>query len=560
MSTLFGKKRKRRTNKESNEDSRNDVESSPGFSELKPRLSEYHIDEETSNPPNDSIHTFANTGLLTPLVDNCRTLGLNKPTDIQRFLIPFLLRNRRDPVVALASTGTGKTAAFALPILHHLSSDPSFNYAVILTPTRELAQQIHQQIIALGVPYKVSSTLAVGGIPTNTSFRTHCIVATPGRLGTLLRTAVAPNLKWTRYLVLDEADRLLSPTSDFGKDVSEVVQQCCSNVVQTVLLSATMTASLRTLQELVGDHKRLRTYVAKDVGKVVEEETPPNADDDKIAQQTDEKTIPGAVTMEKPKVPAGLVQEYLFIPDKIREAYLLATIRTLVVNGGRVGDSAGPETQTKPRGKKRRSKPPTILAEPRTDGSNQQAKSAIIFVATCERTALISSLLEQVGVANVALHSVISQDRRLAALAKFRDHRVRILVATDVAARGLDLEHVDLVINASVPRNPVNYVHRVGRTARAGRRGRSVTLVSEREVDLVQAAEAAAGRPMEKCTEVTDAIAVPLLGTAAKALRLAKLKLQDIGFDELLLKFKERKVRARKERERRNEKLVPHTD
>jgi ATP-dependent RNA helicase DDX49/DBP8 len=138
----------------------------------------------------------------------------------------------------------------------------------------------------------------------------------------------------------------------------------------------------------------------------------------------------------------------------------------------------------------------------------------------------------------------------LAALAKFKSEQVRVLVATDVASRGLDIPTVDLVINSELPRHAVSYVHRVGRTARAGRRGRAVSLVAESDVALVHAAERWSGRPLTKCQDVTDDMAIRLLGPVTKAARLAKMKLMEIGFDELVKKFKERKARDRKERER----------
>jgi ATP-dependent RNA helicase DDX49/DBP8 len=144
----------------------------------------------------------------------------------------------------------------------------------------------------------------------------------------------------------------------------------------------------------------------------------------------------------------------------------------------------------------------------------------------------------------------LSQNRRLAALGKFKSQHVRVLVATDVASRVLDIPSVDLVINAELPRNAVSYVHRVGRTARAGRRGRAISLVAETDVSLVHAAERISGRSLDKCTDITDDMAIQMLGPVTKAARLSKMKLMDIGFDDLVKKMKDRKARDRKERER----------
>jgi ATP-dependent RNA helicase DDX49/DBP8 len=213
-------------------------------------------------------------------------------------------------------------------------------------------------------------------------------------------------------------------------------------------------------------------------------------------------------------------------------------------NGGRARDNEGRHAW---RGR-HRDKEDAAEDDDDDEAETGKARSTIIFVATCERAALVSGILSQVGVENVALHSLLSQNRRLAALAKFKSEQVRVLVATDIASRGLDVPSVDLVINSELPRNPVNYVHRVGRTARAGRRGRAISLVSEVDVSLVHAAEKITGRPLEKCPDVTDNDALRMLGPVTKASRLAKMKLMDIGFDELVKKFKERKVRDRKER------------
>jgi ATP-dependent RNA helicase DDX49/DBP8 len=151
--------------------------------------------------------TFDDLGLAEPLVTTCRQLGFKRPTPVQRVMIPYLLRNPRSHVLALASTGSGKTAAFCLPILHRLAPDPYGIFAVILTPTRELAKQIHQQVLALGSAYNVTSSLVVGGLDSlaqalELDRRPHVCVATPGRLAELLRGPKPPALFRVRFLVL----------------------------------------------------------------------------------------------------------------------------------------------------------------------------------------------------------------------------------------------------------------------------------------------------------------------------------------------------------------------
>ena len=147
-----------------------------------------------------------------------------------------------------------------------------------------------------------------------------------------------------------------------------------------------------------------------------------------------------------PSIPAGLKQEYIFMPARVRDSYLLTAIRTLMANGGRRGD----EVEDR-RGKKGSGWHTARQHDSDDDEEAAKAQSAIVFVSTCERAALISGILSEVGVENVALHSLLSQNRRLAALGKFKSQHVRILVATDVASRGLDIPSVDLVLNAELP-------------------------------------------------------------------------------------------------------------
>ena len=485
-------------------------------------------------------------------------------------MIPFLLHEEKTHALALAATGSGKTAAFVLPILQNLQADPYGIYAVILTPTRELAKQIHQQVLALGSkPYRVQSALVVGGLGAvhqscQLDRRPHFCVATPGRLAELLRGPQPPRLQHVRYLVLDEADRLLASGSGFERDVAELLLHCRSrpnSKCQTLLFSATMTKSLESIEEMAGGgHGKLsiRKFIIKqDRNKDGEDESKSGKNESKKQKNTatdddddddDEEGSDSEAESSTPKIPEGLRQEYVFMPSRVRDAYLVTTIRTLMANGGRRGANE--------RGGSGWTSTNVASLEDDVDDNDDdedgpgKARSAVVFVGTCERAGMVSGILSELGVENVSLHSLLSQNRRLAALGKFKSQHVRVMVATDVASRGLDIPSVDLVINAELPRNAVNYVHRVGRTARAGRRGRAVSLVSESDVALVHAAEKLTKRPLLKCADITDDTAVRLLGPVTKAARLAKMKLMDIGFDELVKKMKSRKAQDRKERER----------
>ncbi|GKY99462.1 hypothetical protein MPSEU_000900700 [Mayamaea pseudoterrestris] len=521
------------------------------------------LTEDISLP---SWATLEDLGLSSPLVAICRQLGFKRPTPVQRAIIPFLLQNDSAHVLALAATGTGKTASFVLPIIHRLVTDPYGIYAVVLTPTRELAKQIHQQVIALGSAYNIKSALVVGGLDsvrqsTELDQRPHFCVATVGRLAQLLRGPQPPKLRNVRYMVLDEADRLLATNSGFERDVAELLLHCTTEPVpnnatdgsivasarkrrtsqcQTLLFSATMTKSLQAVEEMAGaglGRLPLRKFVIP-LHHDVDDSRNMKLCVSTITQGAEQPGNSDASSDPTPKIPSGLKQEYVFMPSRVRDAYLLVVIRTFMANAGRRLKQEFP----------RRHKVNDVNDDDDSEGG--KARSAIVFVSTCERAGFVSGLLSNLGIDNVALHSLLSQNRRMAALGKFKSQRARVLVATDVASRGLDIPAVDLVINSELPRSPVAYVHRVGRTARAGRRGRAISLVAESDIGLVHAAERISGRALEKCAEVTDEAAVKVLGPVTKAARLTRIKLDEVGFDELVHKFKERKARDKKEKER----------
>ena len=576
MSTLFKKKRSTANNQSAAaaaaavvvDSSTPKPPSTSGSSTIKK--------ERTTKAAPSNISTFDDLKLTPPLLQTCKSLGYKQPTPVQKAVIPYLIQNTSSHILALASTGSGKTAAFVLPILHHLSNDPYGIYAVILTPTRELAKQIYEQVLALGAGLRVKACLTIGGMDMTQqacelSNKPHICVATPGRLGALLRGPNPPILRNIKYVVLDEADRLLNARSGFEGDVAEVLLHGTTRGqgdgrerrgnCQTLLFSATITRSLESLQEMAGaglGRLPLKKFVLNAAGAEIDEDETKSkkrkkgsndgSDGDSDNDENDESDSDDEDLTQAsiPKIPPGLTQEYIFMPSHVRDAYLITAVRYLMANGGRKGGSGIDRSDAS--GWNDASKNANESEDDEEEAT--KAKSTIIFVSTCERAAHISGVLSELGVSNVALHSLLSQNRRLASLAKFKSQQVRVLVATDVASRGLDVPAVDLVLNCDLPRKAVDYIHRVGRTARAGRRGRAVSLVCERDVALVHACEKMSGRELEKCKEITDDMAVKMLGPVTKAARLTKMKLSDIGFDELVKKMKERKIRDKKDRQK----------
>jgi len=359
--------------------------------------------------------------------------------------------------IGVAHTGSGKTAAFALPILQRLSHDPYGIYALVLTPTRELAFQIADQFRAFGAGMSFREAVVVGGLDMQTQAkelarRPHVVVATPGRLRGLLDLDPELGRGFGRvaFLVLDEADRLLEPS--FEDDLSSILE-ILPEKRQTLLFSATMTRTLVTLQSaLLRNAFHFEAYEGL-------------------------QTAAGA----------NLKEEYLLVPAKVKEVYLAHLLGNLEARG---------------------------------------VRSAMVFAGTCRGCALLAAMLRELEVPVAALHSHISQRERMTALDRFKGGAVPILLATDVASRGLDIPTVDLVINFDLPSLARDYVHRVGRTARAGRRGWSLSFVSQYDIDLVQRIETLIGKKMDQF-EVDEAVALKGITQVYAARRAATLKIAD---------------------------------
>ncbi|XP_018307300.1 probable ATP-dependent RNA helicase DDX47 [Mycetomoellerius zeteki] len=367
--------------------------------------------EDTKDEDNVERITWKDLGLVDTLCKTCLDLKWKEPTRIQQEAIPLTLQGK--DVIGLAETGSGKTAAFALPILQALLENPQRYFALILTPTRELAFQISEQFDALGSSIGVKTVVLVGGMDMHAQGmilekKPHIIIATPGRLVDHLENTKGFNLRQLKFLVMDEADRILN--MDFEIEVDKILR-VIPRERRTLLFSATMTKKVQKLQRA-----SLRNPVKVEVSTKYQ-------------------------TVEK------LQQYYVFIPVKFKDVYLVHILNELAGN------------------------------------------SFMIFCGTCNNTVRTALLLRNLGFTAVPLHGQMTQNKRIAALTKFKAKNRSILISTDVASRGLDIPHVDIVINFDIPTHSKDYIHRVGRTARAGRSGRSITFVTQYDVELYQRIE-----------------------------------------------------------------------
>lgn len=348
---------------------------------------------------------FTDLGISTALVQALSELKITVPTEIQQKTIPLLLENKTD-LVGLAKTGTGKTAAFGLPILQLIDTNSPLVQAVILAPTRELGQQIFKNLesFATFLP-QVSIAATCGGIPIKPQIEqltapTHIVVATPGRLIDLIQRK-AINLKETKFLVLDEADEMVSILKE---SLDEIVAELPKEH-KTFLFSATMSGSIKQL---------VQKYLNKNVVHV----------------STNMETVGNQ----------GIDHEFIVV-DPIEKLDVLMHFL-----------------------------------------NSKEGERGIIF---CKTKAAVNKLAKNLAInrfSSGALHGSLSQGIRDRIMEQFREGHINILVATDLAARGIDVKEISYVVNYHLPDAYEAYVHRSGRTARAGAKGLSLTVLQEEEV------------------------------------------------------------------------------
>jgi ATP-dependent RNA helicase RhlE len=363
---------------------------------------------------------FTALGLSQTIVRAVLDEEYTTPTPVQTAVIPDAARGR--DVLALAQTGTGKTAAFVLPILEMLSratSIPDGIRVLVLTPTRELAAQIGESVAAYGRYLRLEHTVVYGGVSQHRQEialqrKPSILIATPGRLLDLMNQRLV-KLDAVKHFVLDEADRMLD--MGFVHDVRRVAA-VVPKERQTLLFSATMPSSVESLAEgLMRDPVRV------------------------------------AVT---PKIAAAeTVEQAVVFVQKDRKSALLERLL-----------------------------------------KSDDVARAIVFTRTKHGANRVSQRLEQAGIGAPAIHGNKSQNARERALGEFRNGKTRVLIATDIAARGIDVTDITHVINFDLPDVPESYVHRVGRTGRAGARGRAISFCDHEERSLLRDIERLLRKPL----------------------------------------------------------------
>ena len=366
---------------------------------------------------------FERLGLSEPLLKAVAAKGYRTPSPIQSDCIPAVLEGH--DVMAAAQTGTGKTAGFTLPLLERLRHGPRARAgvvrALVLTPTRELAAQVGESVVAYGRYLDLRSDVVFGGVSANPQINrlrqgTDVLVATPGRLMDLHQQR-ALRLDQVEILVLDEADRMLD--MGFIRDIRRILSLLPERR-QNLLFSATFSPEIR-----------------------------------KLASGLLQQPVQLQATPENQAAP--LVEQVLHPCDMARKADLLSHLI-------------------------------------RSNGWSQ----VLVFSRTKHGANKVAERLEKEGMAAAAIHGNKSQGARTRALAGFKSGEVRVLVATDIAARGIDIHQLPHVVNLDLPNVAEDYVHRIGRTGRAGQNGHAISLVAAEEHELLRAIERLVGAPLPR--------------------------------------------------------------
>ena len=373
----------------------------------------------SADEPRPEQTTFEALGLLPEVLNAVRRAGYERPTPIQAQAIPLVLKGR--DLMGLAQTGTGKTAAFTLPIINRLINGPRRTRALVLTPTRELAIQVEESVRNYAADSGLDVIAVFGGVPLEPQQKklrdgVDIVVATPGRLIDHLerQNVVLDDLE---ILVLDEADRMLD--MGFAPQINRIVDQI-PPYRQTLLFSATMPPEVEALA---------RKYLRR----------------------------PKVVQIGRRSSAANTVTHAVYPVPREKKSQLLVE----------------------------------LLKDTKTE-------TVLVFTRTKHGADKVVHALEKAGVKATAMHADKTQAQRIKALEQFRTGEVNVLVATDIAQRGLDISGITHVVNYDVPQQPEDYIHRIGRTGRAASTGDAFTFMSPDEIAMVRSIENTIGAPIPR--------------------------------------------------------------
>lgn len=363
----------------------------------------------------NTTHTFQDLALIEPLLKSVERSGYVQPTPIQMKVIPHLLEGK--DLLGIAQTGTGKTAAFSLPLLQNLAKNqkrrvPRHVRVLVLAPTRELAIQVHQSFQTYGDSLRLKFSLAFGGVSQvpqvqSLSAGTDVLVATPGRLLDLLNQGFV-SLSEVEAFVLDEADRMLD--MGFIHDIRKILA-VLPKKRHNLLFSASMAPEMEKLAHSI-------------------------------------LVNPVKVAVNPPSSTAEMIDQSVLFVDKSSKRELLTHLF-----------------------------------------ANPEFNRVIVFTRTKHGANRVAEFLGKAGISSRAIHGNKSQSARQNALNEFKAGRLRALIATDIAARGIDVDNISHVINFELPNEPETYVHRIGRTARAGTSGVAISLCDGEEIEYLRQIE-----------------------------------------------------------------------
>lgn len=367
---------------------------------------------------------FSNFGLHAGILRAIQKSGYTRPTQVQEAAIPKVMQG--NDLIAIAQTGTGKTAAFVLPMLHrfaesHRQGDDRAVKALILAPTRELAVQIMENIRHYGQSLPIRVAAIYGGVEEEAQIKSlrkgvHIVVATPGRLMDLAERQIL-DFSMLEVLVLDEADRMLH--MGFLPDIEKIIATLPRRR-QTLMFSATLSKDIESLAR-------------------------------RFQRQ------PKMVQIGKRSNPADTVSQYVYeVPAHLKDALLVELLRI------------------------------------------SKFERVLVFVRMKDGANRLTEFLMASKVKVVKLHSSRSQEQRLKALQDFKDGKVQVMVATDIVARGIDIDGVTHVVNYDFPVNPEDYVHRIGRTGRAESQGEAISFVPKGDLNLLGILEFSIGKRLER--------------------------------------------------------------